>query len=171
MEEVVDLYELIEMQRASGAALLPLDLCSFMVSKIYETEKEVLEQKWRGSGAWYGNYLKARFPDRDHPELLARLLQATRWDLRELAVERDGSRLKLRCVAPHLAEDCTLLLASFIEGAMDALEYSQTRREVMRGLIVEEFSQPPQLKHDLQIERFGGLTHLEESPRLLPKNA
>lgn len=168
MEDVIDLYELIEMQRASGAALLPLDLCNYMVSKVYETEKDVLEQKWRGSGAWYGKYLKSRFPDRDHPELLAKLLLATRWDLRELAVERDGFKLRLRCVAPHLAEDSTFLLASFIEGAMVALEYSQTSREVMRGLIVEEFSSPAHSKHGQRSERFAGLAPLEESARLWP---
>jgi hypothetical protein len=140
LQDVVDFYELMDLQRASGAALIPVDLCNHMISRLYETEREVLTTKWREAGSWYGKYLGSKFSDRDTPEMLAKLLSATRWDLREVQVVRDGSSVKFRCIAPHLPDDATHLLAAFVEGAMSSLNHKIVGSEILKGMILQEFS-------------------------------
>jgi len=139
MEEVVDFYELMEMQRSSGAALIPVDLCNYMISKLCDTEREVMMQKWRESGSWYGKYLSSKFPIDRTPEMLAKLLLATRWDLREVKVTKEGSNIKFQCIAPHLPEDSTKLLACFVEGAMQSLNHKLVSSDILKGMILQEF--------------------------------
>ncbi len=140
LEDVIDLYELIEMQRSSGAALLPVDLCNYMVSRLWETEKDVVSERWREAGAWYGKFLSSKFPGQETPEMLAKLLLATRWDLREVSFRREGSTLKFRCIAPHLPENCTGVLAKFVEGAMSSINHKIVNSEVLKGMILMEFA-------------------------------
>ncbi len=140
LEEVLDFYELMDMQRSSGAALIPVDLCNYMASRLCETERENIAQKWREAGSWYGKYLLSKFPERDTPELLGKLLQATRGDLREVQFTREGPNVKFRCIAPHLPEDPTRLLASFVEGAMSSVNHKIVNSEILKGMILQEFT-------------------------------
>lgn len=140
LEEVVDFYELMDMQRSSGAALVPVDLCNYMISRLCDTERDVITQKWREAGSWYGKYLSSKFPSRDTPEMLGKLLSATRWDLREVQFIREGSNIRFRCIAPHLPEDSTHLLASFVEGAMSSLNHRVLSSEILKGMILQEFT-------------------------------
>ena len=139
LEEVVDFYELMDMQKSSGAALVPADLCNYMTSKLFETDKESVIQKWRDAGSWYGRYITSKFPTRDFAEMLGKFLRATRWDLREVEAVRDGSKVRFRCIAPHLPDSSTLLLASFVEGAMASANHKLVNSEVLRGMIFQEF--------------------------------
>lgn len=140
LEELVEFCELMEVQRASGAVLLPVDLCNYMIARLCETEKEKMTGSWREGGAWYGKYLSSKFPDRDKAELLGKLLTATRWDLREVVFKREGDVVKLRCVAPALNDDSTHLLAAFIEGAMSSINHRLVKSEILRGMILQEFT-------------------------------
>ncbi|HZY94681.1 MAG TPA: hypothetical protein VFE98_07480 [Candidatus Bathyarchaeia archaeon] len=140
LEDVVDFYELMDMQRSSGAALIPVDLCNYMASRLCETERENIIKRWHEAGSWYGKYLVSKFPDRDTPELLTKLLSATRGDLRDVQFTRDGSTVKFRCIAPHLPEDPTRLLASFVEGAMSSVNHRVVTQEILRGMILQEFT-------------------------------
>lgn len=140
MEEVVDLYELIEMQRSSGAALIPVDLCNYMVSKLCDTERDVMMQKWREAGSWYGKYLSSKFSADHAPEMLGKLLSATRWDLREVKVTKEGPGVRFQCIAPHLPEDATRLLACFVEGAMQSLNHKLVSSDILKGMITQEFA-------------------------------
>ncbi len=139
LEEVVDFYELLDMQRSSGAALIPVDLCSYMITKLYATERDDMVKAWREAGSWYGKYLSSKFPARDAPEVLGKLVAATRGDLREVQVVREGSRVKFRCIAPHLPEDSTNLLANFVEGAMASSSNKMVSSEILKGMILQEF--------------------------------
>ncbi len=140
MEEVVDLYELMEMQRSSGAALMPVDLCNYMISRLCETEKDVMTQKWREAGVWYGKYLSSRFSIDRTPEMLVKLLTATRWDLTEVKVTNEGTNVKFQCIAPHLPEDSTQLLACFVEGAMQSVNHRIVSSDILKGMILQEFA-------------------------------
>ncbi len=139
LEEVVDFYELMEMQRSSGAALLPVDLCNYMIARLCETERENITQKWREAGSWYGRYLSSRFPGGETPEMLCKLLKATRWDLREVQVTREEATVKFQCICPQLPEESTHLLASFVEGAMASLKLKAVNTEILKGMIFQEF--------------------------------
>ncbi len=139
LEEVIDFYELMDMQKSSGAALVPADLCNYMSSKLFETDRENILQKWREAGSWYGRYITSKFPKRDFPEMLGKFLRATRWDLREVEMITDGSRVRFRCIAPHLPDSSTTLLATFVDGAMSSANHKVVNSEVLRGMIFQEF--------------------------------
>lgn len=151
LEEVVDFYEFMDMQRSSGAALLPVDLCNYMISRLWETEKEAVIEKWREAGAWYGKYLASKFSE-ETPEMLVRLLSATRWDLREIKLSREDTKVTVRCIAPHLLEPSTHLLATFIQGAMSAVNHKVVSSEILKGIILQVFT------HGVETSKLATLT-------------
>ncbi len=161
LEAVVDFYELIDMVRSSGAALIPVDLCSYMVTRLCETERENMTKTWREAGSWYGKYLSSRFPARDTPEMLGKLLSATRWDLREVMMTREGSKVKFRCIAPHLPEDSTYLLAAFVEGAMASSNNKVVSSEILKGMILQVFEQTLDSTAEMNLEK----RHLSHAPK------
>jgi hypothetical protein len=140
LEEMIEFCDLMDTQKSSGAVLLPVDLCNYMISRLCETEREKLTQVWRDAGGWYGKYLASKFPEKDTAELFGRLLAATRWDLREVMFNRDGATVNFRCIAPQLPDDSTQLLAAFVEGAMSSIDHKVVKSEILRGMILEEFA-------------------------------
>lgn len=140
LREIVDFYELMEMQRASGAVITPKDVLDYLISKLYPKEKKALQQKWYESGRWYGKYLDARLRGRDAVEVFGRILSASRWDLNEVSVERKGETATFRCVSFTLPLEGTELLVRFLEGVMHSLGYETKKLDFMRGMVTMEFA-------------------------------
>jgi len=140
LREIVDFYELMEMERASGAVITSKDLLNYLISKLYPKEKEALQQKWYESGRWYGKYLDAKLRGRDAVEVFGRILSASRWDLNEVNVERKEKRVTLRCVSFTLSLENTELLVRFLEGVMHSFGYETKKLDFVRGMITMEFA-------------------------------
>jgi len=139
LQDVVDFYELMETQRASGAVITPVDVLSYLIGKLYPSEREEMLKKWHESGQWYGKYLLTRFHDRNQVKTFGEILEASRWDLKEVHVEDDGEVVKLRCVSPLLPFENTELLVKFVEGVMRSLGYKTTKEDYLKGIILLEF--------------------------------
>ncbi len=139
LQEVVDTFELIETQRASGAVITPADVLTYLIDAVYPSGKEELLERWYESGRWYGKYLLDRFNNRDHVEALEKILEVTRWDLREVLVENEGGLVRVRCVSPLLPMKNTELLVRFLEGIMSSLGYNVKKEDYMKGIILLEF--------------------------------
>lgn len=140
LKEVVEFFELMEAQKASGAVITPVDVLSFLIGELYPSKKDVLLEKWYESGQWFGKYLLARFNKQDQVEAFGKLLAIGRWDLKEVHFKREGDLVTVRCVSPLLPIENTLLILKFIEGVMDSLGYGVITEDHLKGIILLEFN-------------------------------
>lgn len=140
LKEIVDFYELMEIQRASGAVITPKDVLDYLISKLYPKEKAALQKKWYESGRWYGKYLDTKLRGRGAVEVFGRILSASKWDLNEVNVEREEENVMLRCVSFTLPLERTELLVRFLEGVMHSLGYETKKLDSTRGIITMEFA-------------------------------
>lgn len=136
--EVVDFFEILQALMSSGAVFTPLDVLKYLTAQVYESKGDELRNKWYESGRWYGKYMKEKF--KDPVDSLRRLLKATRWDLDEVEVKRNGDAVKIRCVSTVMTPEGTEMLLGFIEGAMHALGYETRKSDYVKGIILLEFS-------------------------------
>jgi hypothetical protein len=136
-KQLSDFFEVMQVQRTLGGAFVPLDVLNYMTSKTGNDEREQLQAKWHESGNWYGKYMREKFED--PVRALKIFLEASRWDLSEVEVKKDGEKVKLRCVSTVLTKEQTHLLANFIEGAMDGIGYKKEKTDCIKGMIVSEF--------------------------------
>ena len=139
LKEIVDFFEIMETQKASGAVITPLDGLTYLIGEVYQSQREVLLGKWYESGEWYGKYLLARFRGRDPVTAFVRLLEVSHWDLKEVHVTENAGTVKFRCVSPLLPLENTELLLKFIEGVMHSLGYRATVEDYLKGIILLEF--------------------------------
>jgi hypothetical protein len=138
LKSMVRYFEILQSQKASGAIFTPLTVFEFMTNKVYATDKQALQEAWFESGKWYGKYLTEKFED--PVQALADLLQAARWDLNEVNVNRAGGKVKLRCTSTALTKEGTELLLKFIDGALEGMECKTVKSEFIKGLILVEFT-------------------------------
>lgn len=135
LEEIIDFYTLIEIMKKAGAIITTSDVQNYLINRLYGIEKESLLEKWYVSGVWYGKYLATKFDDA--VGIFKRIFEACLWDVTEanLTVKND-SAIELRCVAPSHTPENTELLAEFIKGVMNALNYKVTKQEFWKGIIL-----------------------------------
>jgi hypothetical protein len=137
LKGMVRYFEILQSQKASGAIFTPLTVFDYMTSKVYESDKETLLKGWFESGKWYGKYISEKFSDPVYA--LADLLQAARWDLNEVNINKVNSNFKLRCTSTALSKEGTELLMQFVEGAMEGLSCKIIKSEYIKGLVLIEF--------------------------------
>ena len=137
LKGMVYYFEILQSQKASGAIFTPLTVFDFMTNKVYETDKEALLKSWFESGKWYGKYISEKFSDPVYA--LAGLLQAARWDLNEVNVDKVDGNFKLRCTSTALSKEGTELLMHFVEGAMEGMGCKIIKSEYIKGLVLVEF--------------------------------
>lgn len=137
LQQLGEFFEVMYAQRILGGAFVPLGVLDYLTSKVCKDDKEQLSSVWFESGKWHGKYLKERFDD---PVMaLKSFLEASRWDLSEVEVRREGDKAKIRCVSTVLKEEATELLAKFIEGIMQGIGYQTEKSDLLKGMIVLEF--------------------------------
>lgn len=140
LKQIVELYKLIEIERKSGAVITTRDIMSYLIKKLYPLEKDALLEKWHSSGQWYGKYLLVRFQDGEPLEVLEKLLHALAWDKSEVRVLRKEKSICLSCVAPERSPEYTELFSRFLEGVMHSLGYKMMKKDLLKGLILLDFT-------------------------------
>ncbi|MEZ0394443.1 MAG: hypothetical protein ABWK00_05320 [Desulfurococcaceae archaeon] len=123
-ERVPEILELMEMERKLGSLWMPAELADLQCISN--------EEAWRRSGIAHGIYMRERL--KDPLRALAALLGLLRWDLSEVKIEEEGGAAKALLVSAVLDEGSLASLASFVEGALQALGYSCGERRIYRGL-------------------------------------
>jgi hypothetical protein len=139
LEKLAEFFEVMQAQKVLGGAFVPMEVLNYLTSKTYREERDQLNVKWYESGKWYGKYLKERFDD--PIQAFKVFLEASRWDLNEVEVRREGGKVRVRCISTVLTAEATELLAKFIEGAMHSLGYKTERNEYVKGIIILELSE------------------------------
>lgn len=135
--KAAEALEVLQAQRVLGGAFVPQEALSFMVDTVYRAGREGLFAKWFEGGRLHGRYLKERFGD--PVEALKCFLEATRWDLNEVDVFKEGEAVRLRCVSTALSVEATELLCKFLEGVVAGLACEIVGVECLKGMVVITF--------------------------------
>jgi len=138
-QQLAEYFEVMHAQKVLGGAFVPLEVLNYLTNKAYKEEKEQLSAKWYESGKWHGKYLKERFED--PTQAFKAFLEASRWDLNEVQIKKEGETVKVRCVSTVLTQEATELLAKFIEGAMHSLRYRTEKTDCVKGMILIELKE------------------------------
>ncbi|MEM2239329.1 MAG: hypothetical protein QXM89_00115 [Candidatus Bathyarchaeia archaeon] len=136
LTEVIDLYMLTRISREGGNLTIPRDVVKYLISKVYNSNREELMQIFYDTGAWFGKYILARIGSENLVERLRQILYVNIWDLNEVYVDKNGNTISIRCVAPQLSMEETELLASYVDGMLGSIGFKPVEREVIRGIIM-----------------------------------
>ena len=139
LREIVDLYEVMEVRKASGHVLIPRDTLNWLIKKLYTEERDALKNVWLDAGRWFGKFLAAKLHSHEAVEFFVKMLTASEWELDEASLEKKENALRLRLVSFTLPLENTELLMSYVEGVTQSLGYETENREHMRGMITIDF--------------------------------
>jgi hypothetical protein len=137
IQQLGEYFEVMYAQRVLGGAFVPLEVLNYLTGEACKEGLERLGAVWFESGKWHGKYLKERFED--PVAALKSFLEASRWDLSEVEVKKQGSTAKVRCVSTVLTEEATEVLAKFVKGIMQGIGYQMEKSDCLKGIIVLEF--------------------------------
>lgn len=132
--ELVDLYEVIEMRKASGCVMVPRDVLSWLIKKLHPKEKDELQNVWLNAGRWFGRLLKVKF-GRKAFDFFIKILRLSEWEVEEVSLEHDNNIIKLQLISFTLSEENTNLLMCYVEGVMESLGIKIEKKEHIKGVI------------------------------------
>jgi hypothetical protein len=135
-KQMADFFNVMQAQRVLGGLFIPSRVLDFMIAKCSKTDVEHLYTVWYESGKWDGKYLKEKFDD--PVDAFKHFLELSRWDLNEVDVKKTADSVKVRCVSTVLNVEGTKLLAKFIEGVMNGLDYQTVHVDSLKGMIILE---------------------------------
>ena len=142
VKDAKNLYILVETLKKTGVMIIPGELLQFLLSSL---PSEVRDQAFRVAyevGEWFGKYILAKSgSSSDSLETFKELTPLYLWDASEFLVNNEEGKLKVRYISPGQTYERTMLLASFLEGVVNAMGYKTVSKEVHRGIIVLDFSQ------------------------------
>ena len=138
-KQMADFFNVLQTHRVLGGVFVPVWVLDYMVEKMSkETEVNQLQNLWYESGKWNGKYLIEKFPD--PVDAFRHFLELSRWDLNEVDVKSDGKSVKVRCISTVMSVEGTRLLAKFIEGIMNGMNFKTSHDDCLKGMIILEFN-------------------------------
>ena len=137
LDETVDAYRLLRVQRGSGAVQIPRLRLTSVVRELARDDKGELLAAWCEAGRWYGEYLNALLGDEAVDFLEEDLLVS--WNLDEVDVRNDEITVDIRFASFVIPLELTELLKSYVEGVMDSLGYDIYEEDCLRGLATLRF--------------------------------
>jgi len=137
LDETVDTYRLLRVQRGSGAVQIPRSRLTSVVRELIRDDKEELLAAWYEAGRWYGEYLHTLLGEEAVDFLEKDLLVS--WNLDEVEVRNDEITVDLRIASFVISLELTELLISYVKGVMVSLGYEVSKEECLRGLAALNF--------------------------------
>lgn len=132
LDEAVDTYRLLQVQRGSGALQIPRSRLTTIIKGLSSESKEELLTAWREAGLWYGEYLHALLGDQAIDFIEKDLLVS--WNLDEVELLNDDLTTELRIASFVMPLEITQLLITYIKGVFTSLGYELGDEECLRGL-------------------------------------
>lgn len=137
--DVVEFYRLMQVEKETGALIVPMNVSEYMTRSLYKEKKEELLGKWYESGLWYGKYLSAKFLDSEPLDIVERLMKNRLWNSTDFSVLKNGGQVKIRCMSPHFSSEHTRAFSKFCEGILHALDYETLKNECLKGIVLLHF--------------------------------
>jgi len=142
--DVVDFYMLMQIDKDTGATVIPLNVLEYAMKKLYEENREELLGKWYEAGLWYGKYISSKFHDTEPLDIILKLMKDCMRNLTNFSVLRKEEQIKVRAMSPHLSLEQTEALSKFLEGILHSLNYFTSKDECLKGMILLEFKREKQ---------------------------
>ena len=136
-KQMAEFFNVLQTHRVLGGSFVPSGVLDHMVEDVCKNGAQQLQELWYESGRWNGKYLKEKFVE--PVEAFRDFLQLSRWDLNEVDVKTNSNTVKVRCISTVLSMQGTRLLARFIEGIMNGMDYSTVKNTSLKGMIILEF--------------------------------
>jgi len=133
-KQMADFFNVIQTHRVLGGSFVPSDVLDFMIKQCIKGDLAALEALWYDTGRWNGCYLKEKFPN--PVDAFHSFLVLTRWDLNEVDVKSIGNDVRVRCISTVMDIGATKMLAKYVEGVMNGLDFKTERVDVLKGMII-----------------------------------
>ena len=138
LKEIVDEHGVLDVARRAGFVFTVESLLYDVLDGAFKVGKRKLTKKWREMGRWYGSYCSASRPE-DSLAAFREAMNALTWNASEFEVVEGEEGVTVRCISHKFPLSYTGLFSSFLEGALEALGFECTGREVSTGVIALEF--------------------------------
>ncbi len=138
LEEAVDMYRLVTVQRGAGSIQVNRSSFKDLVERLYREDAEELTGIWYESGRWYGAYLPTKLNGEDVFGFLEKDLLVS-WNLDEAEILEEDFLVSVRCTSFGMSMELTDLLVHYLVGFMEEIGYVENDREVLRGLVMMKF--------------------------------
>jgi hypothetical protein len=134
IKETIDLFELTTIQKDSGSIRIFRSDFEKIITELPIRKKKALQKIWYNSGNWYGNYLKTKLDLDSILNYFEKDLFIS-WNLDDVVFETKDVELVLKCISFDISKELMSLLIQYISGFMEALSFSETEKEILKGLV------------------------------------
>jgi len=134
LRDVVDECGLVKAAKDMGFVLGLENLWYEMVELAYSKAKSKALKSWFEAGVWLAKRY-ATSDVADPVEAFKRDLETFTWNAPEFTIEKVENKLSIRIISPRFPESYTILLTSFLEGALESFNYEIAEKEVSKGNI------------------------------------
>ena len=134
LRNLIDEREVLRAARENGYLLGLESLWYEMAELAYAKAQKKALQTWFDAGVWLAKRYVTREKGDSFEEFKNDLKDFT-WNIPEFEVNKKSGKVSVRIVSPRFSESYTLLLTSFLEGALGTFRYKIKSKEVSRGII------------------------------------
>jgi hypothetical protein len=134
IKETIDLFELTTIQKDSGSIRVFRSDFDNIITDLPIRKKKALQKIWYNSGNWYGNYLKTKLDLDSILNYFEKDLLIS-WNLDDVSIEMKDVELVLKCTSFDISKELMSLLVQYVSGFMDALNFRETEKEILKGLV------------------------------------
>jgi hypothetical protein len=139
--ETVEVFDIHELSRESGAVQIPRSTFDAMILDLYRDNKDGLLGLWDKAGRWFGEYLRIKLGS-ESLGVFERALMLS-WNLEDVEIKIDGLDVKLVLTSFTMSREMTELMVSYISGAMVALGHEVVEEDYLEGLAALHYRRVP----------------------------
>jgi len=138
-EEGVNLRSALEEQglirdaREKGFIMGLENLWIDMAEISYSKSKSEALRVWNNAGIWFGKRYVA--DKRDPVQSFSRDIKKFFWNVPDFEITSSKSEVSVRAISPKFTESYARLFSSFLEGALEAMNFAIGSREVSNGSV------------------------------------
>jgi hypothetical protein len=134
LQKIIEEQQMLNTARDAGFILGLESLWYDMAEISFKKAKDQALKIWFDAGVWIAKKYLTDSVD-DSFDAFTQDFTAFTWNTPEFDIETGQNDVAVRVMSPRLPEGQTVLLASFLEGALSTFGYKIANKEVNRGII------------------------------------
>ena len=135
LKRILDERDMVEAVRKAGFVYTVKTLWLDAIERAFATgNKRSMLEKWCETGWWYGKFFmakKSENPIEGFRDAVCNLM----WGASEFDIEVNNGEGEARCISADFPLSYTELFSAFLGGALEALGYRCTEKDVSKGVI------------------------------------
>jgi hypothetical protein len=137
LKHAVDLWRIVSVHKNAGNLNIPRSNYGDLI-KLQIGNGTELREIWYDSGRWYSAYCTTQLDGDNLFDFLEKDLLLS-WNLDEVEIRDEDPILWIRCASFSMSEELTDLLVEYLLGLFNELGYSESEKDVLRGLVQLRF--------------------------------